>query len=187
MVTLAILPPLLEMLNLIKLFSKVVNSSLKTVEVTFDESLITAVVATGVATFAGCFLLADKAIESVEKGTDFIFINFANADMVGHTANKEALLIAVEEVDTQLKRVVETVSAKGGVVLVSADHGNAEQNIEYQTGEKHTAHTTNLVPFIITTKGILQNGTLADIAPTTLGLLGLVQPEEMTGKNLLQS
>ncbi len=131
--------------------------------------------------------IADKALESIEKGTDFIFINFANADMVGHTGNVEALKIAIEEVDTQLKRVVEAVRTHGGTTLITADHGNAEENINYETGEKHTAHTLNLVPFIVTMEeGLLQNGTLADVAPTTLHILGIPQPSEMTGKNLIQ-
>ena len=129
--------------------------------------------------------VADKALEAVAKGTDFIFINFANADMVGHTGNKEALKIAIEEVDAQLKRVVEAIQEKGGAVLVSADHGNAEENVNYKTGQKHTSHTTNAVPVVVTREGELQNGTLADIAPTVLSLLNLPIPSEMTGKNLL--
>lgn len=131
--------------------------------------------------------IANNAIEHIEKGTDFLFINFANADMVGHTGNKPAIKIAVEEVDTQLKRVVEAVEKQGGVVFVTADHGNAELNVDKATGEKHTAHTTNLVPAIVTTKtGKMQNGTLADIAPTVLHIMGLQQPAAMTGRNLLE-
>ena len=130
--------------------------------------------------------IADKAVECIEKGTDFMFINFANADMVGHTGNREALLIALEEVDTQLKRVIEAALEKGGVAFITADHGNAETNIDQETGETHTAHTTNLVPAIVTTSGTLQNGSLADIAPTMLHLMHLPQPEAMTGKNLFQ-
>ncbi len=130
--------------------------------------------------------IADKAVEQIEKGTDFLFINFANADMVGHTGNVEAIKVAVETVDRELKRVVEATLAKNGVVFVTADHGNAEQNVDRSTGETHTAHTTNLVPAIVTLKkGVLQNGTLADIAPTMLHVMGLAQPEGMTGKNLL--
>jgi 2,3-bisphosphoglycerate-independent phosphoglycerate mutase len=130
--------------------------------------------------------IADKAIECIEKGTDFIFINFANADMVGHTGNVVALHIALEEVDTQLKRVTEAALAHGGVVLITADHGNAETNIHHETGEVHTAHTTNVVPVIVTTNnGTLQNGSLADVAPTMLHLMGIAQPTEMTGKILL--
>lgn len=131
--------------------------------------------------------IADKAVEQIEKGTDFLFINFANADMVGHTGNVEAIKIAVETVDRELKRVVEAALVKGGVVFITADHGNAEQNIDRATGEKHTAHTTNLVPAIITLEtGKVQNGSLADIAPTMLYLMGLKQPAAMTGKNLFE-
>ncbi len=131
--------------------------------------------------------IADKAVEQVEKGTDFIFINFANADMVGHTGNAEAIKIAVEEVDIQLKRVIEAVIEKGGSSLISADHGNAEINIDGETKEKHTSHTTNVVPAIAIAKGVMKNGTLADLAPTVLHLMGLPQPEVMTGKCLLEN
>jgi 2,3-bisphosphoglycerate-independent phosphoglycerate mutase len=130
--------------------------------------------------------IADKVLEQIEKGTDFIFINFANADMVGHTANVPALKIAVETIDRELKRVVEAVQAKGGVVFITSDHGNAELNIEPSTGERHTAHTNNLVPAIITKAGLtMNNGSLADVTPTILALMGLEQPKSMTGKNLI--
>lgn len=129
--------------------------------------------------------IADKVLEYIEKGTDFFFINFANADMVGHTGNKEALVIALETVDRELKRVVEAILAKDGAVFISADHGNAELNVDPDTGEKHTAHTSNLVPAIVTLeKGKLTNGSLADIAPTVLHLMNVPQPKSMTGKNL---
>ncbi|MCA9354857.1 MAG: alkaline phosphatase family protein, partial [Candidatus Kaiserbacteria bacterium] len=131
--------------------------------------------------------IANKAIEQIEKGTDFLFINFANADMVGHTGNVEAIKVAVETVDHELERVVEAVEAKGGVVFITADHGNAEQNVDRQTGEKHTAHTTNLVPAIVTLPGAkLSQGTLADIAPTILTIIGLTPPKDMTGKVLIR-
>lgn len=130
--------------------------------------------------------IADKAIEYIEEDTDFIFINFANADMVGHTGNQSAIKIAVEEVDRQLQRVVEPIIQKGGIVFITADHGNAEQNINDVTGEIHTAHTTNLVPVIITTDKPIKNGTLADVAPTVLYLMNLPIPKEMTGVNLLE-
>lgn len=129
--------------------------------------------------------IADKAIECIQKGTDFIFINFANADMVGHTGNRAALLIALEEIDTQLKRIIEAMLEKDGIAFISADHGNAETNIDHTTGEIHTAHTSNVVPAIVTQKnGSLSNGSLADIAPTILHLMHLPQPAAMTGKNL---
>jgi 2,3-bisphosphoglycerate-independent phosphoglycerate mutase len=129
--------------------------------------------------------IADKAIECINRGLDFLFINFANADMVGHTGNVPALLIALEEVDAQLKRVVEAVLAHHGTVFISADHGNAETNIDHATGETHTAHTENAVPAIVTRlSGTLSNGSLADITPTILHLMHLPQPSAMTGKNL---
>ena len=133
--------------------------------------------------------IADKALEQLEQKTDFIFINFANADMVGHTANQPAILEAVEEVDRQLQRVVEATHIQNGVVFITADHGNAEVMIDPVTGEKHTAHTTNLVPGILTdTRYTLrESGTLADITPTILSLFNIKQPESMTGANLLIS
>ena len=132
--------------------------------------------------------IADKAIESMESGDDFLFINFANADMVGHTANQPAIIIAVEEVDKQLQRVVDAAHKAGGVVFVTADHGNAEMMIDPVTGEKHTAHTTNLVPGILTLGGVRlrTGGMLADVAPTLLGIMELPVPAAMTGKSLVQ-
>lgn len=131
--------------------------------------------------------IADAAVEQIEKGTNFIFINFANADMVGHTGKVPAILEAVHAVDINLKRVVEAMQAKGGVVLITADHGNAEENIDPATGEVHTSHTTNPVPFIVVgdPEANPQNGSLADLAPTTLTLLGLEVPEVMTGHCLV--
>jgi len=129
--------------------------------------------------------IADEAIQVIAEGTDFLFINFANADMVGHTGNRDAVILAVEEVDAQLKRVVEAATAAGGVVFITADHGNAETNIDPATGERHTAHTNNVVPAILTQKGVtLQNGTLADVAPTILRVMDLPQPSAMTGHSL---
>jgi len=130
--------------------------------------------------------IADKVLKCIEKGTDFIFINFANADMVGHTGNREALIIAIEEIDTQLKRVIEATLAKDGVAFITADHGNAELNIDQETQETHTAHTSNVVPAIVTAPGILANGSLADVTPTMLHLMRIAQPNAMTGKNLFQ-
>ena len=131
--------------------------------------------------------IANKAIEEINKGTDFIFINFANADMVGHTANREAIIAGVEKVDAELKRVIEVLLQKGGVAFITADHGNAEINVDAETGKKHTAHTLSPVPFIMTDKSKkVKNGTLADITPTILETLGLFQPKSMTGKSLLK-
>ena len=140
--------------------------------------------------------IADKAIAALQSGTHFIFINFANPDMVGHTANVPAIIEAVEEVDKQLGRVISVLEARKGVAFITADHGNAEVNVNPQTGEKHTAHTTNPVPAIVTSSAVsFKNlvpgksvivGGLADIAPTILALLDIPQPATMTGKNLLQ-
>ena len=131
--------------------------------------------------------IADKAIEEINKGTDFIFINFANADMVGHTADKQAIIKGIEKVDTELKRVVEAVEKKGGVAFITADHGNAEVNIDAETGKKHTAHTINPVPAILTDKNKkIKSGSLADITPTILDILGISQPSSMSGKSLLE-
>ncbi len=131
--------------------------------------------------------IADKAVEEIEAGTDFIFINFANPDMVGHTANVPAIITAVETVDRALRAVVEALTRAGGVAFVTADHGNAEVNVDPDTGKPHTAHTTNLVPAILTKEGVLlrDGGTLADITPTLLSLLRLEKPVAMGGKDLL--
>lgn len=130
--------------------------------------------------------IADEAIVRIEAGVDFIFINFANPDMVGHTANVPAIITAVETVDRELKRVCEALHAREGVALVTADHGNAEININPKTGDKHTAHTLSQVPCILTnTKETLRSeGSLQDIAPTVLAHLNIPQPQEMTGTNL---
>lgn len=129
--------------------------------------------------------IANKAIEEINKGTDFIFVNFANADMVGHTANRKAIIIATEELDKQLKRIYESAKNKNANVFITADHGNAEMNVDSITGERHTSHTKNLVPLIITDKSLkLRKGALADIAPTILNIFGIEVPKTMTGKIL---
>jgi 2,3-bisphosphoglycerate-independent phosphoglycerate mutase len=131
--------------------------------------------------------IADQAIEKINGGTDFLFINFANADMVGHTAVKEAMYVAVETVDRELGRVVDAVRAKGGAVFITADHGNAEHYFDADKKEKITSHTLNLVPAILTLPGVkLANGTLADVAPTCLKVMGLPIPPSMTGKDLMR-
>jgi 2,3-bisphosphoglycerate-independent phosphoglycerate mutase len=131
--------------------------------------------------------IADKAIEEINKGTNFIFINFANPDMVGHTANVPAIIEALEEVDLQLSRVLKALEEKGGVAFVTADHGNAEVNIDPITGNKHTSHTINPVPAILTSNNgtLRSSGGLADIAPTILKILDIPQPESMTGQSLI--
>ncbi len=129
--------------------------------------------------------IADKAIEDIQEGIEFVLINFANPDMVGHTGNVPAIIAAIEEVDAQLKRVVEAVQQQDGIAIITADHGNAEQNIDPTTGHVHTAHTLNRVPFIITADTALREGGLADIAPTILTLLSLPIPASMNGTSLL--
>jgi 2,3-bisphosphoglycerate-independent phosphoglycerate mutase len=130
--------------------------------------------------------IADKVIEQIEKGIDFIFINFANADMVGHTANVPAIIEGVEEIDIELGRVLKVLHARGGVACITADHGNAEINVDQETGIKHTSHTTDPVPFILTnSSGTLHKGTLADITPTILQILDIKKPESMTGESLI--
>lgn len=132
--------------------------------------------------------IADEAIARINAGVEFIFINFANPDMVGHTANVPAIITALETVDAQLKRVCDALIARGGIAIVTADHGNAEVNINPETGEKHTAHTLNQVPCIITDSSTSikkHEGSLQDLAPTALKILGLEKPEVMTGESLV--
>jgi 2,3-bisphosphoglycerate-independent phosphoglycerate mutase len=130
--------------------------------------------------------IADKAIEEIEAGTDFIFINFANPDMVGHTANVPAIIEALEETDKQLGRVVEALASKSGVAVITADHGNAEVNVDQETGNKHTAHTINPVPCIVTASlSVREKGTLADLAPTVFAILDIKKPATMTGESLI--
>ena len=140
--------------------------------------------------------VADKAIEEINNGTDFIFINFANADMVGHTADVPAIIKAIEKVDTELGRVVDEVLKHNGILFVTADHGNAEINIDPVTLDKHTAHTTNPVPAILISGqshalsqkksvALRDGGTLADITPTILNIIGIEQSGVMTGKSLI--
>ena len=128
-----------------------------------------------------------KVIE--EEKYDVIILNYANCDMVGHTGIFDAAKQAVEAVDTCVGRMVDAILAKGGVALITADHGNAEKMIDYETGKPHTAHTTNPVPFILVNADpkykLREGGCLADIAPTLLEIMGLEQPAEMTGKSLL--
>lgn len=132
------------------------------------------------------FEVKDKAVEAIlSKEYDTMILNFANPDMVGHTGSIEATTKAVETVDQCTKEVVEAILSIGGVAIVLADHGNAEK-MRDDLGNPHTAHTTNLVPVIITKKNIKVNtGSLCDVAPTLLDLLGIKQPKEMTGKSLI--
>ncbi len=137
--------------------------------------------------------LADKAVQAIRSGRyDLVILNFANADMVGHTGKLAAAVLAVEAVDAGLGRIMEAVAAQGGALLVTADHGNCEMMRDPATGGPHTAHTTNPVPILLAAHGAaglsecrLRDGRLADIAPTLLALLQVPQPAEMTGRSLL--
>jgi len=135
--------------------------------------------------------IADTVAKAVEGGAfGVIVVNFANADMVGHSGRIDATVKAVEAVDACLGRIERAVKARGGAMIVTADHGNAETMIDPVTGGPHTAHTTNPVPLIVAVEDaprfqLRSDGALQDIAPTILGLLGIPQPGEMTGKNLI--
>ena len=134
--------------------------------------------------------IADAVVKAVEEGTfDVMIVNFANADMVGHSGKIEPTVKAVETVDACLGRIETAVRAKGGAMLITADHGNAELMIDPATGGPHTAHTTNPVPFIVVAENSRQftlksDGSLRDISPTILGMLKVDEPEEMTGHDL---
>ncbi len=133
--------------------------------------------------------IATRVAEAIEGGKfDVIVMNFANPDMVGHTGNFEATVAAVEATDAALGVVIAALEKRGGVALITADHGNAEFMADPATGQAHTAHTTNPVPLILYDpkfKGQLKDGgTLADVAPTLLGMLGVKAPREMTGRDL---
>ena len=132
--------------------------------------------------------VADKVVEKINEDIyDVIILNFANPDMVGHSGIYEAAVKAIEAVDECMGKVVRCVREKGGTVLITADHGNAEQMLDYETGQPHTAHTCNPVPLILVSDKPfkLKSGKLADIAPTMLELLNLEKPKEMTGESLL--
>ncbi len=133
------------------------------------------------------FEVRDKAVEAIKSGQfDTMILNFANPDMVGHTGSIPAATKAVETVDTCTKDVVDAILSIGGVAIILADHGNAEK-MRDEFGQPHTAHTTNPVPIIITDKNIkvVDGGSLCDIAPSLLDILGVEQPKEMTGHSLI--
>jgi 2,3-bisphosphoglycerate-independent phosphoglycerate mutase len=133
--------------------------------------------------------VAGRFVDAIQSGDfGFAVLNFANPDMVGHTGSIPAAIKAVEAVDSRLGGVVETVAERGGVALVTADHGNAERMLE-EDGSPHTAHTTNPVPLVLTdTNSFLESGgELSDLAPTALALLGLEPSLQMTGKNLIST
>ncbi len=145
--------------------------------------------------------IVNKAITELEAGSNFIVVNFPNADVVGHTGNVPAIIAAIEAADRECGRLVDAILKRGGVAFVTADHGNAEVNVDPKTGEKHTAHTINPVPAIVTSKDLrfiapsemsaaephhAVVGGLADLAPTMLALLGIETPKAMTGKVLVK-
>ncbi|MSP47949.1 MAG: 2,3-bisphosphoglycerate-independent phosphoglycerate mutase [Alphaproteobacteria bacterium] len=134
--------------------------------------------------------VTEKLVEAIRSGAfDLIVANYANTDMVGHTGDISAAIKAVEAVDICLGRVAGTLEAAGGVMLVTADHGNAEQMRDHGTGQAHTAHTLNLVPAMLigVDRGTrLAGGKLADVAPTLLEVMGLPKPVAMTGRSLLR-
>ncbi len=132
--------------------------------------------------------VTDNVVEAINsKKYDSIILNYANPDMVGHTGNLDAAIKALETIDGCVERVVEAVEKNGGVLLITADHGNSEQMIDYATGEPHTAHTTNPVPLILVGKDAkLKEGRLADLIPTMLDIMGIEKPAEMTGESLIE-
>jgi 2,3-bisphosphoglycerate-independent phosphoglycerate mutase len=133
--------------------------------------------------------LTRRAVEAIDSGQyDLLVLNFANPDMVGHTGVLEAAVKAVETVDSGLGQIEAAIRRSGGSLLVTADHGNCELMRDPATGQPHTAHTTNLVPVFLVSerRGGLDDGRLADVAPTLLALMGLDQPPEMTGHSLLR-
>ena len=136
------------------------------------------------------YLVADECAKRIESDQyDVIILNFANCDMVGHTGVFEAAVKAVEAVDACAGKVIGAVLAKGGAVLLTADHGNADKMYDPDPEHPFTAHTTNPVPFLVAgveNAKLREGGVLADIAPTMLKIMGLPQPEEMTGKSILE-
>jgi 2,3-bisphosphoglycerate-independent phosphoglycerate mutase len=136
--------------------------------------------------------VTQKVLEQIDRDYyEVIIMNYANPDMVGHTGVLDAAVQAVKTVDDCLQQVVDKVHKKGGTVLITADHGNCEMMICPETGSPFTAHTTNLVPFILASDRYINHqlrtdGSLKDIAPTILNLLDLEIPPQMTGKSLLE-
>ncbi|HVW79110.1 MAG TPA: 2,3-bisphosphoglycerate-independent phosphoglycerate mutase [Alloacidobacterium sp.] len=136
--------------------------------------------------------IADAVVKAVEDTAfDLVVVNFANADMVGHSGQLEPTVKGVETVDACLGRIYQTIRQRGGSLLITADHGNAEMMVDPVTGGPHTAHTTNPVPFILVSEdaknySLKPGGSLRDISPTVLGILGMEQPAQMTGGDLRQ-
>lgn len=136
------------------------------------------------------YKVADKLVEAIKSDKyDVIIINFANPDMVGHTGVEAAAIKAVEAVDECVGKAYDALMEVNGQMFICADHGNAEQLVDYNTGDPFTAHTINPVPFILVNYEkdytLREGGCLADIAPTLIEMMGMEQPAEMTGKSLL--
>ena len=131
--------------------------------------------------------VTEEVIKRIDESTyDFILLNFANPDMVGHTGVMEATIKACEAIDKCLEKIVSKIQGMGGIAIITADHGNCEEMME--DSSPHTAHTTNFVPFIMVKRGIKvrDKGILADVAPTVLELMEIKKPDEMTGKSLIE-
>jgi 2,3-bisphosphoglycerate-independent phosphoglycerate mutase len=131
--------------------------------------------------------VTDELVNAIQGGAyDVIICNYANPDMVGHTGNFEAAVKAIETIDACLGRVYEALQSVGGEALITADHGNAEQMRGKETGQAHTAHTSNLVPLLYLGRpATLEEGVLADVVPTMIDIMGLSQPQEMSGRSLV--
>jgi len=164
------------------------------VETTFDGEDRILVPSPKVATYdlqpeMSAYTVADKLVEAMDNvDYDAIILNFANCDMVGHTGVMEAAVKAVEAVDTCIGKVADKVLEQGGAILITADHGNAEQMLDPADKSVFTAHTTNVVPLIVAGCGdvTLKKGRLADLAPTMLDIMGLEKPVEMEGESLIE-
>jgi 2,3-bisphosphoglycerate-independent phosphoglycerate mutase len=134
--------------------------------------------------------VTDKLVDAIRgRQYDLIVCNFANGDMVGHTGNFDAAVAAVEALDVCLGRIEQALQEVGGEALITADHGNCEQMVDYDSGQQHTQHTTELVPLVYLgprAARFVEGGVLADVAPSLLALMGLPQPDEMTGSSLLE-
>jgi 2,3-bisphosphoglycerate-independent phosphoglycerate mutase len=134
--------------------------------------------------------LTDRAVEAIGSGKyDMIILNYANPDMVGHTGDLAAAIKAVQAVDAGLGRIAAALKSQGGALIVSADHGNCELMKDPETGGPHTSHTTNPVPVLVMNgpSAAIRDGSLADLAPTILDLMGIPVPREMTGHSILRA
>ncbi len=137
------------------------------------------------------YLVTDELLKRIKSGDyKFILVNYANGDMVGHTGIMEAAIRACEVINDCIDRVVTSALENGWTALITSDHGNIEQMIDYNTNDAFTAHTTNPVPFVLIDnerKNVsLRKGGLSDVAPTILDLMGIEKPAEMTGKTLIK-